>query len=101
MKEKSENQSSLEEALIRAKIRNITAQAEKTELKTKITQRDYIRISEVKKKWADDVSKVRGKLLGLPAKLAGQLSGVDAVTANEILRMGVNDALKELAASFE
>lgn len=101
MKEKSENQSSLEEALIRAKIRNITAQAEKTELKTKITQRDYIRISEVKKKWADDVSKVRGKLLGLPAKLAGQLAGVDAVTANEILRMGVNDALKELAASFE
>lgn len=101
MNEKNEDFLTLQEELIRAKIRNVTAQAAKTELKTKITKRDYVKISEVKKKWADNVSKVRAKLLSWPSKLAGQLENVDAVTANEILKQAVNAALKELAEVFE
>lgn len=90
----------LERELLRAKIRNVTAQAEKTEFKTSITRGEYIRVSDVKKKWADDVMKVRSKLLGMGAKIAGRLANVDAITANEIVNEAVKDALKELAEEF-
>lgn len=97
MRKNLETLSKLEEELLKAKIRNVTAQAEKTEFKTRITKGEYVKISEVKKKWADDVSKVRAKLLGLHLKIAGQLANVDAVTASEIVKGAVLEILKDLS----
>lgn len=98
---KENNPCGLDEELIKAKIRNITAQAEKTELKTAITKREYVRIEEVKKKWADDVQKVRAKLLGLHVKIAPELANVDARTASQVVKEAVIEALMDLAESYE
>lgn len=93
--------SGLDEELIKAKIRNITAQAEKTELKTAITRRDYVKVEHVKQKWADDVQKVRAKLLGLHVKIAPDLANVDARTAAVVVKNAVLEALSDLAESYE
>ena len=99
--EKSEIQDDLQCELLRAKIRNVNAQADKTEFKTKITQGEYVRISDVKKKWAQDVSNIKAKLLGLHVKLAPELANVSAREASNIVKAGIIDALQELAASYE
>lgn len=93
--------SDLDEDLIRAKIRNITAQAEKTELKNEITRGSYVKLSDVKKKWADDVQKVRSKLLGLHVKIAPELADVDAPTAAGIVKNAVLEILQDLAKDYE
>lgn len=90
----------LTQKLLRAKIRNVTAQAEKTELKTQITQGNYVKIEDVKKKWGADVMKVRNKLLGLHITLASRLENVSAIEASAIIKAAVMEALNELAGEF-
>lgn len=92
--------SSLENELTRAKIRNIQAQADKTELKTRILRGEYVAVDDVRRTWADNVIKVRSKLLSLPGRLAGQLEDVDTAAAYSIVKGGIIDALNELAEEF-
>ena len=85
--------------LIAAKTRDVNAAADLKELKLRILRGEYIRASDVEKKQADEISRVRTKLLAVPSKLARRLSG-QAFTAqevNDVLTEAMNEALNELS----
>lgn len=100
--------------LIEAKVRDTTAAAKLKEMKLAILKKEYVKLEEVNKRWNDQASRVKAKLLGLPARLSPQLAAlgmnegghtvnrsviIDAV--NSVLTGAVNEALNELAGGYE
>lgn len=99
MRIKGELDSKLFRELTRAKIRSTNAIAEKNEIKNKILNGDYVLRSELEKEFADEIFKVRQKLLGLHVDLAPRLENVSAAEASEILEAAITDALRDLAGA--
>lgn len=85
--------------LIEAKTRLTNAKAEQAEIKLKVMKGEFVPLKDVEAKQAEEVSRVRTKLLAIPAKLARRLSGqvfgvyeVDAILSDAII-----EALNELS----
>ena len=91
------------EDLIDAKIRLTNAQAEMKEYQISILQKEYVKRDEVSKRWTDQVSRVRAKILSMPVRLAGMLSGREYAAGEiESITQGiVNEALQDLAGEYE
>ena len=90
------------EDLIAAKVRDTTAAAKLKELKLSILKKEYVKLEDVNKRWEEQAARIKAKLLGLPARLTAQLSGISSKTEiNAILTGAVNEALNELAGGYE
>lgn len=87
--------------LIEAKTRLTNAKAAQAEIKLKLMQGEFVPLKEVQKKQADEISRVRTKLLALPAKLARQMADtrMSASAVNELLTREINEALTELSTT--
>ena len=85
--------------LIAAKTRLTSIKADQAEIKLKVMQGEYVSVKEVEARQADEVSRVRTKLLAIPAKLARRLSGqvLSVQEVDAILTEAVNEALNELS----
>ncbi len=88
------------EGLIEAKIRDTTAAAKLKEMKLAILKKEYVRLDEVNKHWAEQAGRVKAKLLGLPARLTAQLFEKSKLDINIILTGVVNEVLNELAGDY-
>lgn len=89
-------------ALIAAKVRDTTAAAELKEMKLAILMKEYVKLEAVNKRWTEQAARIKAKLLGLPARLTAQLSGISSKQEiNAILTGAVNEALNELAGGYE
>ena len=89
--------------LIEAKTRNENAAADLKEFKLAILRGEYVALADVNKQLAEDVNKVRQKLLGMSSRIAPQLAG-RAFDGDEIKRLidaVVYEALTEIADHFE
>lgn len=76
------------------------AQREKIELELSETRGELVRVDAVLGAWAQHISTVKTALLGLPAKLAGQIAGPGRRAQVEAtLRAEVRQILTELSAS--
>ena len=75
------------------------AQADKTELEVARLKRQMVIWAAVEKAWGQMLSRLRSKLLTLPSKVAPLVQSSDGeyATIAEIVRGGVNDALRELS----
>ena len=91
------------EDLIAAKTRLTNAQADMKEMQLSILRKDYVLADDVRQKWSDQAGRVRAKLLSLPVRLAGMLSGREYIASEiESITQGVvNEALTDLAGGFE
>lgn len=85
--------------LIAAKTRLTSIKADQAELKLKIMQGEYVSVKEVEARQADEVSRVRTKLLALPAKLARQMEylSMSAQSIEQLLMHEITEALNELS----
>lgn len=84
-----------------AKTRLANAQAAKSEFALAVLMKEYIARAEINKQWGDQVSRVKQRILALPTRLAGVISGRE-LSAGEIegLAQGlITEALSELADS--
>ena len=90
------------EGLIESKIRDTTSAAKLKEMKLAILKKEYVRLDEVNKHWAEQAGRVKARLLALPARLSPQLAGLSTkAEVSAVLTGAVNEALNELANSFE
>ena len=88
--------------LIAAKTRDTTAAAKLKEMKHAILKKEYVKLEDVNRRWNDQAARIKAKLLGLPARLTAQLSGINSKQEiNTILTGAVNEALNELAGGYE
>ena len=89
--------------LIEAKVRLTNAQAEMKEYQLAILQKEYVKREGVSKQWSDQAGRVRAKMLSLPVRLAGMLSGREYLAPEiESITQGlVNEALQDLADEYE
>ncbi|MBQ7154824.1 MAG: hypothetical protein IJR85_04645 [Synergistaceae bacterium] len=89
--------------LIEAKTRLTNIKADQAALKLKIMQGEFVSIAEVNKQQAEAISRVRTKMLAIPAKLSRKLSGQEfsPQEVNVILTEAVNEALNELAGETQ
>ncbi len=89
--------------LIAAKTRNENAAADIKEFKLAVMRREYVAVSDVNKQLAENVNKVRQKLLGLSSRIAPQLAGQlhDGEEIKRLIDAVVYEALTELADHFE
>ena len=89
--------------LIEAKTRLTNIKADQAELKLKVMQGEYISVDEVNKRQAEEVARVRTKLLAIPSKLARRLSGqvFSVQEVSEVLTEAVTEALNELSGGAE
>ena len=85
--------------LVAAKTRLTSIKADQAEIKLKVMQGEYVSVKEVEARQAEEVSRVRTKLLAIPAKLARRLSGqvLSVQEVDAILTEAVNEALNELS----
>ena len=90
------------EDLIAAKTRLTNAKAEQAEIKLALMKAEAVKLSEVNLRWGEQASRVKTKLLAIPARAAPQLSGQELSTqeVNKILTEVISEALNELAESF-
>ena len=88
--------------LVEAKTRLTNAQADLKEYQLSILRKEYVKREEVSKQWNEQAGRVRGKLLSLPVRLAGILSGREYMASEiESLTQGlVNEALIDLAEEY-
>ena len=78
------------------------AAAKLKEMKLAVLKKEYVKLEEVNKRWEEQAARIKAKLLGLPARLTAQLSGISSKTEiNAILTGAVNEALNELAGGYE
>ena len=100
---KAQISSELLDELTRTKIRVNIANAEKNELKNAVTRGELITVEAVNKKWAEDVSNVKAKLLAIPTKLTPILSNqvLTAQDVNKILTEAIYEALNELSEEYK
>ncbi len=91
------------EELIEAKTRLTNAQADMKEMQLAVLRKDYVKAVDVGKKWTDQAARVKTKLLAIPTRGAGLLSGreYEASEVETILQGLVNEALQELSGGFE
>lgn len=88
--------------LVAAKTRDTNAAADIKELKLAILRKEYVRLEDVNRRWAEQAGRVKAKLLGLPSRLTGQLAVMsDKKEINALLADAVNEALNELAGGYE
>ena len=75
------------------------AKAEQAEIKLKVMQGEFVPLREVEARQAEEISRVRTKMLALPTKLARRLSGqvYSIQEVSEVLTKAVNEALTELS----
>ncbi|MBQ3396233.1 MAG: hypothetical protein IJG34_11255 [Synergistaceae bacterium] len=83
--------------LIEAQIRLTNARADRFEFRNKIERGEYIHRDAVNKAYADIVTSVKNKLLGLPAKLAPRLTGETEQVIAWRIKESVVEILNELA----
>lgn len=90
------------EAYLAEMTRLTSARADKEELKVQLLRGEVIERKAVDSEWAEQVARVRTKLLALPVRLAGLLGGKELSSSDVegITRELVNEALTELAESF-
>jgi len=73
-------------------------QTEKAELQIAEMRTTLIDAEEVKETWTKYVMSCRAKLLSLPTKMASEVLTVDTLQeAQDVIKLHVNEALKELA----
>ena len=90
------------EDLIAAKVRDTTAAAKLKEMKLAVLKKEYVKLEDVNKRWEEQAARIKAKLLGLPARLTAQLSGISSKTEiNAILTGAVSETLNELAGGYE
>lgn len=86
-----------DDALTLEKIRLTRAQADKVELELSVRQGELVEARETVLVWSKFVLSCRSRLLGLPSKVAYELSGVsDPVLIQQILQEVVDEAIAEL-----
>jgi len=73
------------------------AQADKTEIEVSILKGDLITGEQAKARWADMVTSMRAKMLGLPSKLAVRVTGLSMREVETESRDLVFEALQALA----
>ena len=72
------------------------------ELQLSVLRKEYVKREDVSRQWAEQAGRVRQKLLSLPVKTAGMISGQALMPdeAEGILQKAVNEALQELAEDY-
>lgn len=85
--------------LIAAKTRLTNAKAAQAEIKLKVMQGEYVPLKEVEARQADEVSRVRTKMLAIPAKVARKLADqkLSAPEISRIIMEEIAEALSELS----
>jgi phage terminase Nu1 subunit (DNA packaging protein) len=74
------------------------AQAEKVETENAVRRGELAVMSEVQRVWSDHIAAARAKLLGIPAKLAPQVTGIhEPNVIAAAIRAEITAALAELA----
>lgn len=90
------------EDLIAAKTRDTTAAAKLKEMKLSILKKEYVKLEDVNKRWAEQAARIKAKLLALPARLTPQLAGMsDKAEINQLLTLMMNETLTEIANDFD
>ena len=83
-----------------AKIRDTNASAALKEFKLAEKMGEYILASEVEKEHAEEVARVKAKLLAIPAKMTPQVTGLTEKEAvYSLLSSAIEEALNELAGT--
>ena len=88
--------------LIAAKTRLTNIKADIADLKLRQLNNELVELSTVNEQWNEQAGRVRAKMLAVPVRLAGMLSGRE-YEPSEIEAMAsivVNEALTELAEEF-
>jgi hypothetical protein len=81
-----------------AKLRLLTAQADKAELELNSLSEKYVSAEELEFEWSSLVLAFRAKMLSMPSKLAMILAGAsEPAKAHKILEDEIYDALTELS----
>lgn len=85
-----------------AKIRKYEAEARLAELKVAELERSLVGVAEVQQEWTDSVARAKNKLLGLPDRLALEVSQLsDPGAVRDRLMAVVVEALEELSSRLE
>ncbi|MBR0075126.1 MAG: hypothetical protein IJP96_05190 [Synergistaceae bacterium] len=84
------------ESLIAANTRLAIAKADLKELELEEYKGNLIRVSEVKRQFAENIMNAKSKFLAIPKKLALELVGQDANVIEAKLKQEIYSALKEL-----
>ena len=88
--------------LIAARIRDTNASAALKEFKLAVKRKEYVALSDVNKKLAEDVGRVRSKLLGLASRIAPRIAEKNLPLEDVKLMIDsvVYEALTELADTY-
>ena len=85
-----------------AKIRKYEAEARLAELKVAELERSLVGVAEVRQEWTDSVARAKNKLLGLPDRLALEVSQLSEPKAvRDRLMEVIVEALEELSNGLE
>ena len=85
--------------LAKAKAKNETYKAQLAELQYKQASGELIRVDEAKAVWAEEVQRVKNKLLHLPARVAPTILGMEELREVErALRDAIIEALDALSS---
>ena len=83
-----------------AKIRDTNASAALKEFKLAEKMGEYILASDAEKEHAEEVARVKAKLLAIPAKMTPQVTGLTEKEAvYSLLSSAIEEALNELAGT--
>ena len=91
----------LNEEYVQAKTRLATLQADKIAFALAVKRKEYVSVEEVAARSADEITRVKTKLLALPSRLAPQLVHQEAGEIFAALTAGIKEALSELAGYRE
>lgn len=89
----------LRKTKVEIEIRAATAKAETAELENARSRGEMLFVADVKKWIAEHVTRLRNKLLGLPAAIVPALNGLDSAEQQSLLESKITDALNELVAA--
>ena len=87
-----------DEQLTASKIRNLDSLTAIREFNLGVKKGEYLLAAEVEKEHAEEVARVKSKLLAIPAKLTPQVTGLTATAeVYSLLSSAIDEVLNELA----
>lgn len=96
-KDRRETEDHSEDQLYNEKVRLTQLQADKLFLDIQVREKELVNAVEVELAWSNYIMSCRSRLLGMPARLAYELAGLDNPnTVQQNLQMAVDEALIEL-----
>jgi phage terminase Nu1 subunit (DNA packaging protein) len=91
-----------DDQLYNEKVRLTRLQADKLFLDIQVRESELVNSQEVELAWSNYIMSCRSRLLGMPARLAYELAGIDNPnTVQDTLQIAVDEALVELGVQID